>query len=179
MQNRLYKRVVIGGIIISIVFVAIALYFVERRQFYKIGLNGEYGEITVLGDYVILGHYTSLLRPSDNYIRMHIRYDQSWLEYEITKDSLFFFDCFPEPISYKISKYRHIEEQNVDTIQFCFFESRNVEYRGIISAKGFGLYPRFLFRINDSTCIRQDYMQTFFWESPDRYCYYDTLAFTL
>lgn len=163
------------GILIALgLLVTVVLLHQCECSHYKIGPSGELGEITILRDYVILGHHSFLFAPTSNYIRIPIEYDRSTLEIEVTEDSVIHIKGCPKIISYELSEFK-----GADTaIGFDPQKLRKREtiIRCLISTYGYGLYPTFYYRLpNSSIIIRQEYLQRFPFESPDKWCHYDTI----
>lgn len=161
-------------LILTVLFILLVFLRQCECSHYKIGTSGEFGEITILKDYVILGHHSLLFAPKSNYIRIPIKYDSSTLTIEMTSDSIIHISGYPDIISYELSKFK-----GVDTTTTYPFELKLREHtmviRCIIQTHGYGLYPTFYYYLPDSTIIRQEYLQRFPFESPDRWCYYDTI----
>jgi len=155
-------------LLISVVFLCKC-----ERSYYKIGSYGEYGEITIMKNYVILGHYSSLHAPQSSYIRIPIEYDSSILEIEVTTDSIIHIAAYPEVISYELSAFKGIDT----TINFELqtLREHKIIMKCTIATYGYGLYPTFCYCLPDSMIILQKYMQRFPWESPDKWCHYDTI----
>ena len=154
---------------------SLALIYKMECSHYKIGPSGEYGEITILKDYVIFGHYPWLFAPKSNYIRIPIKYESSVLEIEMMADSIIRMGAYPWITSYELSGFKGVDT-SISTYSVAQeFRVRKVVMRCIVSAHGYGLYPTFYYCLPDSTIIRQEYGQRFFFESPDRRCYYDTI----
>ena len=55
--------------------------------------------MTILRDYVIFGHHSSLFAPKSNSIRIPIKYDRSVLEIEVTFDSIIHIVGYPKIFS--------------------------------------------------------------------------------
>jgi len=161
--------------ILVLTILLVPLVFLHQCQcsHYKIGSVGEFGEITVLRDYVILGHYSLLFAPKSNYIRIPVEYDNSILEIEVTRDSIIHIAGYPEITSYELSKFKGVDT----TISFDLQKLReqDIIIKCKISTYGYGLYPTFYYCNQDSTIICQEYLQRFPCESPDKWCYYDTI----
>lgn len=160
-------------LILIVLLIPITLFHKCECSHYKIGSSGEFGEITILRDYVIFGHHSLLFAPKSNYIRIPIKYDRSVLKIEVMSDSIIHIAGYPEITSYELSTFK-----DVDTT--IGFDSQNVSkctvvMRCNIITHGYGLYPTFYFCLPDSTIIRQEYLQRFPWESPDKWCCYDTI----
>lgn len=163
-------------LILVVTLIPITLFYRCECSHYKIGPSGEYGEITILRDYVILGHHSLLFAPRSNYIRIPIEYYGSGLDIEVTSDSIIHIASYPEITSYELSKFKGVDT----TITSCPFERMLREYpivmKCFISTYGYRLYPTFYYSPpDDSTIIRQKYQQRFPFESPDRWCHYDTI----
>ena len=160
-------------VVLFALFIPITLFYKCECSHYKIGPSGELGEITILRDYVIFGHHSSLFDPKSNYIRIPIEYDSSVLEIGVTSDSIIHIAGYPKITSYELSKFK-----DVDTtigIDQQSLHGRVDVMRCSIITHGYGLYPTFYYYLPDSTIIRQEYIQRFPWESPDKWCYYDTI----
>ena len=85
----------------------------EDRDFYKIGPDGEFGTITIMGnEYIIFERYTSIFPPKQNFIRTQIKPDQL-IAMQLTQDSTFRLAILDHVlISYELSRYKNISINN-------------------------------------------------------------------
>lgn len=160
-------------LILTTLLVPLAFLHQCQCSHYKIGPSGEFGEITILRDYVILGHHSLLLAPKSNYIKIPIEYDCSILEIEVMRDSIIHIAGYPEITSYELSKFKGVDTTAYHDIQKL--REQDIIIKCKISTYGYGLYPTFYYCNQDSTIIRQEYLQRFPCQSPDKWCYYDTI----
>ena len=168
-QTIRYSLLLLVALLISLVFLHQC-----KCSHYKIGPSGEYGEITILRDYVILGHHSLLFAPRSNYIRIPIKYDSSALTIEVMSDSIIHIAGHPDVMAYELSNFKEVDFN----IAYPFeqkLREHAIVMRCIISTYGYGLYPTFYYCLSDSTIIRQKYLQRFPFESPNKWCYYDTI----
>ena len=180
MLNRKHK-LFISTVVIGIFCTLFVVTCKNERQYYKIGPMGEYGEITIMKDYMIFGHYSSLGYPTHDYIKLPIEYDYSVMEFEVTTDSTIQIASTPDIESYELSSFKKV---NIGNSANDFFNpqrpaSKIIKYKGMIRALGYGLIPSFCYHEDDTLIIMQWYQQTFFMESTDRWCYYDTIPMEL
>ena len=159
--------------ILIVLLIPITLFYQCECSHYKIGPSGEFGEITILRDYVIFGHYSLLFAPMSDYIRIPIEYDNSVLEIEVTSDSIIHIAGYHEIASYELSRFKSVETTLHSDLQKL--REHTIVLKCNISTYGYGLYPTFYYCLSDSTIIRQEYIQRFPYESPDRWCHYDTI----
>ena len=173
MKLNKYRLIRFCLLILIVLLIPITLFYKCGCSHYKIGPLGEFGEISILRNYVIFGHYSLLFAPKSNYIRIPIEYDKSMLEIEITADSIIHIIGYPMITSYELAKFK-----GVDTTS-CYdpqkMQERVVVMRCNVLTHGYGLYPTFYYCLPDSTIIRQEYLQRFPWESPDEWCCFDTI----
>lgn len=162
---------------LSIITLLLLLVFFLHKcsySYYKIGQMGECGEITILKDYVIFEHYSSLCIPQSNYVRVPIEYDSHILEIVVTTDSMIHIVPYSKILSYELSAFKGIDTAICSEIQMS--REHTIMYKCILSTYGYGLYPTFYYPLSDSTILYQEYEQRFPFESPDNWCYYDTIT---
>ena len=172
--NKKYTILKYCLLILTVLLFSVIVLHKCEYSYYKIGYTGEYGEITIMKDYVILGHYASLCIPKSNYIRIPIKYDSSILAIEVTIDSMIHIAAYPEITSYELSTFKGVDTTICSELQ-QMLRDRTMIFKCIISTYGYGLYPTFYYGLSDSTIICQKYLQRFPWESPDKWCSYDTI----
>ncbi len=160
-------------LVLTLFFVPLVFLHQCQCSHYKIGPSGELGEITILRDYVILGHHSLLLAPKSNYIRIPIKYDNTFLEIEVTRDSIIHMAGYPKVISYELSKFKGVD--TTTSLGLQKLREHVVLIKCKVSTYGYGLYPTFYYCDRDSIIILQEYLQRFPCESPDKWCNYDTI----
>lgn len=172
----LSKSYIIRYCLLVLTILLVPLVFLHQCQcsHYKIGPSGELGEITILRNYVIFGHHSLLFAPKSNYIKIPVEYNSSILEIEVTRDSIIHIVGCPKITSYELSKFKGMDTTTCLGLQML--HEHVVLIKCIVSTYGYGLYPTFYYCNQDSTIIRQEYLQRFPCESPDKWCYYDTIA---
>ena len=170
-----YHTIRCGMLVLAILLLVVVLFQKCERSHYKIGPSGEFGEITIMKDYVIFGHYSSLLAPRSNYIRIPIEYDSHVLTMEVTADSIICIEGYPNIISYELSCFNGM----IDTKSLLFDSQKLREHEVVMRCNiftyGYGLYPTFYYSLSDSTIVCQQYQQRFPWESPKNWCHFDTI----
>lgn len=179
LSKKQKKLLWILGVVLFVVGLDYTIH-VQYREFYKIGKNGEEGEMTIMHDYIIFGKYWSLLKPTKNYIKLPIKYDRSYIVFKVSKDSTITIGpSYPEIESYDLSCFREIQFVN-DNAQLFYNEHINyneIAYIGRIEDMGYAHIPAFYYNFNDTACIRQRYTQSFPFETQRiRTCWYDTIA---
>lgn len=173
-NKRIYILIVIMMVLCLLITV---IFYRDTHKHYKIGASGEYGEITIMNNYIILGHYTSIFSPKVNYIQLPIKCDYSVLTFEIYPNNCIRINSSPNITSYELSNFKHVAIG--DTAILSSSKDMDAVFSGNIVARGCRLCPDFWFRYHDSTFIQQCYLQTFPHEDSKNAYFLDTVQLTL